>query len=524
MLRILLLAMFASIWDSTPVLAHATLVASEPRDGSVLADAPRDLVLEFNEPVEPLSFRLVTPSGAATALIGATANGNRLTVAAPTGLGTGTHALSWRVVSADGHPIGGSVLFAIGAPSAKPALDTRDSHASVQTAIWLSRVALFIAVFVGVGGVVFAAWLGPLVDPARKIIATTLLMGLAAAAASVGLQGLDLSLAPLSELFDRGPWLTGLSSPFARTAAMTSAAIVAALAALQATATWSRRVLATAALVGGGVAFLASGHVATAEPRMFSASALFLHVISVTCWFGALVPLLALTIAGQHEHALTSFSRAIPVPLVVLLMSGPMLAVIQLGRVDALWQTAYGGLLALKLVLVTALLVLAAVNRFIVTAAVQSGSPSADRRFATTLRIEIALALLLFAVVAGWRFTPPPRSLAASDIGAVHTHIHTDRVMADVTVTRDADGFASMRTVLRTRDFRPFRAKEVALILASSEASLEPIRRSATETHDDGTWLVERVILPKSGDWQIEVEVLISDFERTTLKGALVLR
>ena len=37
--------------------------------------------------------------------------------AAPREWRRGTHVLSWRVISADGHPVGGSVMFSVGAPS-----------------------------------------------------------------------------------------------------------------------------------------------------------------------------------------------------------------------------------------------------------------------------------------------------------------------------------------------------------------------------------------------------------------------
>ncbi len=42
-----------------------------------------------------------------------------LTIAVPP-LPDGTHVLSWRVISADGHPVGGSLIFSIGAPSVQP--------------------------------------------------------------------------------------------------------------------------------------------------------------------------------------------------------------------------------------------------------------------------------------------------------------------------------------------------------------------------------------------------------------------
>src|SRR4051812_25651999 len=101
--------------------AHAALVGSEPPDGAVLAEAPRELTLRFNEPVSPLAMRLVAPDGNAAELAVSSASDARITLALRQPLARGSHLVSWRVISADGHPVGGSVAFAIGAPGAPAA-------------------------------------------------------------------------------------------------------------------------------------------------------------------------------------------------------------------------------------------------------------------------------------------------------------------------------------------------------------------------------------------------------------------
>jgi copper transport protein len=517
-----LLVLLGSWLGSTLALAHSTLVSSEPRDGAVVPVAPPEISLRFNEPVQPLILKLIDPTGTATALTDSHSAGNSLVVRISPGLGQGTHALSWRVVSADGHPVGGTVLFAIGAPSSTPTVATGGSGWCVATAIWLARASLLVASFVGIGGVVFAAWVGALVPPARAVIVAALQLGLVAAPLSIGLQGLDLSVQPLSGLRDPGIWRLGFLSPFGATASIAFGALLAGLFSLDSTDRRFRGLLAATALAGVGAAFLASGHVSTAEPRLVSGAALFVHVLGIAFWIGALVPLLALTLAGQHGQALTSFSRAIPIPLAALIASGAVLAVIQLDHYDALWSTAYGQVLSVKLAIVLGLLVLAGVNRFVLTPALYSGSKRARRRFVGTLSAELALVLLVFGTVAVWRFTPPPRSLAAA--GPVYTHIHTDRGMADVTVTRGPAGRAGVTVFVQTPEFQPLRAKEVAVVLANADAGIEPFSRAAKPAHNEGMWVIEDVMLPAQGTWAVTVEVLISDFERLELTGNLVLQ
>jgi copper transport protein len=168
----------------------------------------------------------------------------------------------------------------------------------------------------------------------------TLLLGLVAAPASIGLQGLDLSLQPLSGLLAHETWKLGFFGSVGTTALIACGALLTGLVALSTTDHRLRGALAAAALAGIGAAFLASGHVSTAEPRIVSRAALFVHVVSIAFWIGSLVPLLALTLAGQHRQALASFSRTIPIPLAALVASGAALAITQLGNYEALWSTA----------------------------------------------------------------------------------------------------------------------------------------------------------------------------------------
>ncbi len=103
---------------ATGAAAHASLVMTSPAEGAVLQAAPQEFSLTFSEPVSPLSLNLIGPDGSKRALSGFTLKDKTLAITAPPALARGTHVLSWRVVSEDGHPVGGSVVFSSGEPSA----------------------------------------------------------------------------------------------------------------------------------------------------------------------------------------------------------------------------------------------------------------------------------------------------------------------------------------------------------------------------------------------------------------------
>src|SRR5262249_58962392 len=116
---------------------------------------------------------------------------------------------------------------------------------------------------------------------------------------------------------------------------------------------------------GVGLALGLSGHASTAAPQLVSRPAVALHGICVAFGVGSRLPLYASVRKSSAAHeALARFSRVIPIPLALLVASGAWLAVVQLGRVDALWTTSYGKVLACKLVVVAGLLGLAALNRY----------------------------------------------------------------------------------------------------------------------------------------------------------------
>jgi copper transport protein len=97
--------------------AHASLLRSDPSDGSVMGSAPAQFILTFNEPVRPTVIRLVDANGAGIDLTDVKANGETITIGVPI-IGARTHALSWRVISADSHPVGGAIVFSISKPTA----------------------------------------------------------------------------------------------------------------------------------------------------------------------------------------------------------------------------------------------------------------------------------------------------------------------------------------------------------------------------------------------------------------------
>src|SRR5690606_17314023 len=102
---------------AVPASAHATLVRTEPSDGSRLEQSPGRVTLIFDEPVvvNPMAVRVYNSSGGRVDR-GQVEHGASTTEvqAALSDLPDGAYVVTWQVVSADGHPINGAFLFEVG--------------------------------------------------------------------------------------------------------------------------------------------------------------------------------------------------------------------------------------------------------------------------------------------------------------------------------------------------------------------------------------------------------------------------
>jgi copper transport protein len=518
---VFVVACLAALAQSSAALAHASLVRSEPSDRAVVAQSPAALRLTFNEPVSPLVLQLVSPTGE-TVDVKHVAGENATIIVVPLGaLARGTHLLSWRVISADGHPVGGAITFSVAAPSAAaPGLPQLQTDRPLRWAIWAAKLILYVGLFGGIGGAFYAAWIAtePLSRRTGKCVTAALDCGLVAAVISVGLQGADAFGLPLSDLREPRVWMGGLATSYGLTAGIAAGALVFGRIAM-----WRvrGRLFSTLALAGVGAALAASGHASSAEPQLLTRPAVFVHGIVVAFWIGALVPLAAVMRSPERRAVeLARFSRAIPTAIILLIASGISLAIVQLRQVDALWTTAYGLVLCGKLIAVLALVALAALNRFALTLRVVAGDSFAARRITRSIAAELLIALLALGFVAAWRFTPPPRALFAAAEAPVHVHIHSDRAMADLTIEPAAGSGRQITVSVLDGQFGPLLAKEVTLVLAKPEAGIEPLRLPAT--HVESTiWRIDRVYLPMLGGWRVRVEILVNDFEKIPLEDRI---
>jgi copper transport protein len=496
--------------------AHASLAFAEPRDGTVLVQAPKTVQLRFNENVIAGAVNLIDATGKLRTDAIVDAKGEAISLTLPTDLPRGTQIVSYRVISQDGHPVTGSVTFSIGEPTNNKPLENVD--AGVNGLIWLARIGLYLGLFAGIGGVFFVNWIAQ-ERAAPTLIRAALTVGIVSAVASLGLQGLDVLGLPLTAVFVAAPWKIALSTSLGPSLLIAIAALIAGLVAGRGRVSGRSRILSALALAGVGLSLAASGHAASAPPQALTRPVVFLHGVGVAFWLGAFAPLLAILWRPQSKPlpVLRRFS-GVAVPVVgVLALSGLTLAIIQLESFGALIETRYGIILSIKLALVAALLALAALNRVRLTPALARDTAAA-KPLSRSILLEGVLAVGILSVVAGWRFTPPPRSLIPDAPLAIH--IHSDKAMFQVLVSPGRVGSDDFVLQLMNGDGTLLKAKEATLTLNMPERGIEEIERAGT-LGPDGFWHVKNVPLAVPGRWHVRIDALVTDFEKITLEDDL---
>ncbi len=108
-------ALLLAVLTALPAAAHSTLLSATPEDGAELEQAPEAVVLTFNEDITDLGTDIVVtgPDGADATDGETQIDGAEVTRALASDLPAGEYTVTWRAVSADGHPIDGESTFTV---------------------------------------------------------------------------------------------------------------------------------------------------------------------------------------------------------------------------------------------------------------------------------------------------------------------------------------------------------------------------------------------------------------------------
>ena len=460
---LVLLAGFAWAAAAAPASAHALLESTTPERGTALDAAPSQVVLRFSEPVE-IEFGAVRVYDAAgkevqqgTAFHPGGQDG-AVAVRLRGDLPDGGYTTTYRVISADSHPVSGGFVFGVGAAGVAASgvtvgelLDGEGSGPVTSVAFAVARALQFTAIALAVGAlaVLLLVWVPALVALAapggawtaasdafaarwRRLLIGAGALGLASALLALPLQAATAGgttfwdgAGEIGAVLDTRfgtvwglgalAWLSVLALAVVRRAAAPAArpaTVGAAGLAVRRAGPW----LAALALPLGWLVCLPAlgGHASVQDPVAVLLPANVLHVVAASAWIGGIATLVVALPAATRRleppdrtrllsGAVGRFSTLALVSVAALLTGGILQALLQLGAVDDLVDTAYGRAIVVKSVLVFGLLGLGAWNRRRTLPALErearAGAPPGRPGVALrrALRAEVALGVAALA-------------------------------------------------------------------------------------------------------------------------------
>ncbi|WP_336029064.1 copper resistance CopC/CopD family protein [Geodermatophilus sp. FMUSA9-8] len=576
LLLLVLLAGWLSLGVATagPAAAHAELVSTDPGEGARLDEVPGQVTLTFSEGVSlGAGYARVLGDGGERVDTGAAeVDGGTVTVPLRDDLPDASYVVTYRIVSADSHPISGAFAFVVGdgeLADAGAVADDADVDPFVAAALPAARSLGFAGLAAGLGVPAFlvlcwpAGWAS-----ARMRRITSAGLGTAAGAAVLTflLQGPYAAGAGLGSLLDPALVSTTASSSFGLTTLGRAALALVLLGLL--VPLWRRGAQPSAqeqaglAVIGAGVVLTtaAVGHPVAGPVPVFATAVTAVHVAAMALWLGGLAALLAGLVrpgaeAGELAGALPRWSRIASGSVAALVVTGVVQSVREVGSPPALVSTTYGWLLLGKLALVLLLLAAAGVSRVwvqqhlgvsrprpgsrrrVTAHAFAAGDPdgpvetAARARAAVQARgavedvgplrrsvlVEAAVAaavLVLSAVLVG---TPPARASVAQpvDVTLPLQSAAGESGSVQVSVDPARPGANTLHLYLFDDDGQLAQPADLRVTLTEPEQEIGPLDVDL-EPAGPGHWVADGMSIPGAGTWTVAVSVRLDEFTATT--------
>lgn len=535
--------------------AHAQLLSTSPAQGASLAVAPAEVEFKFGEPVEVVfgAVRVFSQSG------------DRVDVGPPTrpdgdssigvklksGLGDGAYTATYRVISADSHPVSGGFSFTVGsgetaAPRSVASLVGATSAApAIQVLYGAVRFAGYAALSLVIGVIFFWLWIllpfAPDDEPARRafarrarrLVSIGAIVGLLAAllalvcqAATAGGTGLldAISWSALHSIAETrsGFWMVAR-------AAVWLALCIAWLTVGRRSETGDRARSAFAfGLIAAAMPALV-GHAAVTAPKWLMVLCDFSHIVAMAVWVGGLVAAVialpaatgALAPARRGRLLVEVFGRFSQVALacvIVLIVTGAIQTIVHFAEFSDFWETAFGRALTIKIALLALLVAFGAYNRLYVIPAlrgrVEAGeSPgSIGVALRRSLIAEIVVVAAVIAVASAL-VSYAPAATAAS--GPYAESAALGPIESQVVVDPARQGVNQLHLYLtEAASGRQFTAaKQLTVELSLASAGIGPLQATMRKA-GPGHYVDDSLAIPKKGDWKLAVIVRVSEFDQ----------
>jgi copper transport protein len=561
---------------------HAIVEETAPRIDQVVQRSPARVTMNFNEPVE-IAFGAIrvfdtrgrrVDAGDAEHLPG---RPNAISVPLEPGLARGTYTVTWRVVSADGHPIEEAFVFHVRAPGENPQgiaaaiLSGEGGAGPLEGALagvgrWLGFASLLG--LAGAAGFLVLVWrrsaqatVGRSRDVEvrfdlawRRVLVWSWVGALVATVMLYVLQGAVAGDLPLSEALSADV-LSALAGTRFGIVSLVRLGLLLVGAALwlgvrqrlSPGATSSVGAAATAAAVPGwalaaGFVLLVgllstpglSGHAGTTPPAAVNVPADVLHMAGAAVWVGGLLLLVVGAFPATRGLAerdrvrtlapvVSRFSDLALVAIAILVASGVFRAWTEVRALRALTGAPYGIVLLIKLAIFVPILAMGIVNnrwtKPRITRAAAEDAP--DRAPLRALRRLVAAEVLLATAVLGvtaFLVNLPPARVEAGISGPFITDMRLGANNLNVLVDPNRVGLNEVHLTATEPSGAPLDVKEARVLFRMPSEGIGPLVGEGTKLAE-GHFVAQGHQLSVAGEWELEIVMRVGRFdeERATV-------
>jgi copper transport protein len=566
----------AGVGTALPASAHAELVSTDPAEGAQLEQAPDRITLRFSEAVSlGAGYARLVHSDGTVQLTTASVDGGTLTLVPSGELPDDQgYLVTYRVISADSHPISGTYSFVVGnADLVTGGADAPVTYRSVAAALPTARWAGFAGVALAIGVPVLALVCWPAGWASRGLRRLAGWGAVTVATASVVsflLQGPYAAATSLATAFQ--PSLLAATAESGAGRALLARTVLALGLAAVLLPAWrrgtppsmARTAVAVGLAAGLVVSTAATGHPVAGPWPGLAVAAAAVHVAAMAVWLGGLAGLLVAVLRpsapeGEPAAVLPPWSRLAFGAVVALVISGTVQAIREVGSPTALFVTTYGWVLVAKLVLVAVLLAAAGVSRIWVhqrlgirrprpagqrtaRALAFAGGPAratpADDRHARvrervqaegaaehvpalrrSVLVEVAVAAVVLALSAVLVGSPPARSAVDTPVDVLLPLEGSAGPSGSVQISVDPAraGANTLHVYLFDDSGRLTQPAAISVTLAEPSQELGPLDVDL-EPAGPGHYVGNGMSIPGAGTWTLAVTVRLDEFTAVTAR------
>ncbi len=539
--------------------SHATVESTLPSRGAELERAPERVVFRFSEPVEAAFGAVQVYDQAGKRVDRGSAGhpdgrGDEVAIGLRDGLGDGAYTATYRVVSADSHPVSGGFVFTVGeggapAESLDQLIDAGRAGPATEIGFGIVRALSYLALALAVGGVAFVlvvwrptrrerggtneAWLRAdeaFTTRAGRLTFAAVGLGVATSALGIVFQGAVAAGTSFWQALDSTVLGDVLGTRFGTVWGLRLIAWLALGCLLALPLLLRARVSERVPPVL--LAFLCftpalAGHASTLSPGWLLVCANVLHVVSMCVWVGG-VAMLLLALPGATRQldvpartgllaaAVSRFSIVALGAVAGLVASGTIQALVEVDSLADLPGTAFGRAILIKIGLLVGLIALGALNRQRIRprlAALDAAGETPGRagiELRRSLRAEMLLMVAALGVTAALVSYAP----ATGVTGPFSASETLGPARLELTVDPARVGSNGIHVYLfDRRSGRQFdRVKQLTVSARLPAKRIGPLHLDAQRA-GPGHYVIRRAGLAPAGDWHLELSARVSAFD-----------